>query len=134
MAEAPSGISLCQYLNAVLYPFPLMRIYARQDLLIRQGYCLLREDTCGLTKPSAETNRPPIVVIFSLISIETVFKRLSKVRLLGSSNGSDNPHDFINFLLNCKSVEKDNDAMTCWNQGETIHTYNKTSKDYGGRV
>jgi len=87
-----------------------------------------------LTKPSAETNRPPIVVIFSLISIETVFKRLSKVRLLGSSNGSDNPHDFITFLLNCKSVEKDNDAMTCWNQGETRHTYNKTSKDYGGRV
>jgi len=111
MTEAPSGISMCQYPNAVLYPFPL-RIYARQDLLIRQRYCLLRKDTCGLTKPSAETNRPPIVVILPLISIETFFKRLSKVRLLGS-NDSDNPHAFITFLLNCKSDEKDNDVMTC---------------------
>jgi len=41
MTEAPSGISMCQYPNAVLYPFPL-RIYARHDLLIRQGHCLLR--------------------------------------------------------------------------------------------
>ena len=35
----------------------------------------------GLTKPS-ETNRCPIVVILSLISIEMVFSLLSKVRLM----------------------------------------------------
>src|SRR3954447_19045471 len=58
----------------------------------------------GLTMLSV-TNRHPIVVILSLISIEMVFNRLSKVRLHGSGN-LDNPHAFITFLLYGRSVER----------------------------
>ena len=58
----------------------------------------------GLTKPS-ETNRRPIVAILFLISIEIIFKRLSKVRLLGSDD-LDKPHAFITFLLCGRSMER----------------------------
>ena len=60
---------------------------------------------CGLTIPS-ETNRHPIVVILSsLMSIEIIFKPLSKVRLLGRDR-MDKPHTFITFLLYGKSMER----------------------------
>jgi hypothetical protein len=58
----------------------------------------------GLTL-SSETNRFLIVVILSLISIEMVFNRLSKIRLLGKYD-SDNPQAFITLLLYGKSIER----------------------------
>src|SRR3954452_18764312 len=58
----------------------------------------------GLTMPS-KTNRLPIVTILSLISLEAVLRRLSKVRLHGSGN-LDNPHASITFLLYGRSVER----------------------------
>jgi hypothetical protein len=60
--------------------------------------------TYGLTIPS-ETNRFPIVDILSLISLDMVFNRLSKVRLLGRY-AEDNPHAFITLLLNGKSKQR----------------------------
>src|SRR4249920_735134 len=53
--------------------------------------------TRGLTRPST-TNRFPIVDILFLISVDIVFNRLSKVRLLGRYD-ADNPHTFKIFLL-----------------------------------
>src|SRR5678809_674058 len=52
-----------------------------------------------------KTNRFPIVDILSIISSETVFNLLSKVRLLGSCN-SDNPHALFTFLLYDRSTER----------------------------
>jgi len=89
MAEVPpSGISVCQYLNAVLYPFPLMRIYARQrtfwfdkdgTVYWERTYMWFDQTFCW-NKQISHCCNP-----FFLISIETVFKRLSKVRLLGAA-------------------------------------------------
>jgi len=80
--------SLCQYLNAVLYPFPLMRIYARQrtfwfdkdgTVYWERTYMWFDQTFCW-NKQISHCCNP-----FFLISIETVFKRLSKVRLLGAA-------------------------------------------------
>ena len=50
-------------------------------------------------------------IIFSLISIEIVFNRLSKVRLLGK-NSSDNPQ--VSSHFGCMANPwKDSDATTC---------------------
>jgi hypothetical protein len=60
----------------------------------------------GLTKLS-ETNRFPIAVILSLISVEMVFNRLSNVRLLGRYDSTtDNPQAFIILLSYGKSIER----------------------------
>ena len=89
-----------------------------------------------MTKPSSAEKKQAFYCCNPFFDIDRngFFTSVKSSSAGGSSNGSDNPHAFITFLLNYKSVEKDNDAMTCWNQGETRHTYNKTSKDYGGRV
>ena len=58
----------------------------------------------GLTK-SSEINRCPIVAILSLISVEIVFSRLSKVRLSGKYDW-DSPQAFIIFLLYGSSIER----------------------------
>ncbi len=50
--------------------------------------------THGLTNPS-NTNRFPIVAILSLISLDMVFNRLSKVRLLGGKCDTDKPQAFV---------------------------------------
>ena len=71
----------------------------------------------GLTKP-CETNRVPIIDILSLISLDMVFSLLSKGRLLGKCE-IDNPQAFITFLL-WVNPSKENDAVTCLNQVETI--------------
>src|SRR3982750_1719351 len=60
----------------------------------------------GLTMPS-KTNRHPIFTILSLISLEAVLRRLSKVRLLGKNCDSvDNPQALITLLLYGRSMER----------------------------
>ncbi len=56
----------------------------------------------------------PISSILSLISVEMVFNRLSKVRLLSRCD-NDSPHALIILLLYGKSKDE-NDAMPFLNQ------------------
>jgi hypothetical protein len=61
--------------------------------------------TYGLSIPSG-TNTFPIVDILLFISVDMVFNRLSKVRLLGGRYAEDNPHAFITLLLYGKSKQR----------------------------
>ena len=60
--------------------------------------------TYGLVR-SSKTNRFPIAAILSLISIEMIFNRLSKVRLSGRCD-TDKPQAFIILLLYGKSKHR----------------------------